>query len=73
MERLPDDQRRVVLLVSFDGMTTDEAAVVLGLPVGTVRSRLARARETLRRSRHGEGTTRSMLRVVGGQDVQDDR
>lgn len=72
LDRLPEDQRRVILLVSVDGMTTDEAAVVLGLPVGTVRSRLARGREALRRSTRGEGTNRSTLRVVGGHDVQND-
>lgn len=71
VDRLPEDQRRVVLLVSVDGMTTDEAAVVLGLPVGTVRSRLARGREALRRSLRSENYARSTLRVVGGHDVRD--
>jgi len=72
VDRLPEDQRRVILLVSIDGMTTDEAAVVLELPVGTVRSRLARGREVLRRSLRNEKSTRATLRVVGGHNVQDD-
>ena len=72
VDRLPEDQRRVILLVSVDGMTTDEAAVVLGLPVGTVRSRLARGREALRRALRSDEPARSTLRVVGGHDVQDD-
>ena len=71
VDRLPDDQRRVILLVSVDGLTTDEAAVVLGLPVGTVRSRLARGREALRRlARREAPVSGSALRLVGGHDVQ---
>lgn len=70
VDRLPDDQRRVILLVSVDGLTTDEAAVVLDLPVGTVRSRLARGREALRRLAHREAGGTSALRLVGGHDVQ---
>ena len=46
--RLPEPQRRAVLLVGLEDMSYDEAAAVLGLPVGTVRSRLGRARERLR-------------------------
>lgn len=72
LDRLPEDQRRVILLVSVDGLTTDEAAELLGLPVGTVRSRLSRGREALRRLSRGEAPARSTLRVVGGHDVQDD-
>jgi RNA polymerase sigma-70 factor, ECF subfamily len=46
--RLPDEQRQVILLVGLEGMRYDEAAAILGIPIGTVRSRLSRARETLR-------------------------
>jgi RNA polymerase sigma-70 factor, ECF subfamily len=46
--RLPDEQRQVVLLVGLEGMRYDEAATILGIPIGTVRSRLSRGRETLR-------------------------
>lgn len=71
LDRLPDDQRRVILLVSVDGLTTDEAAELLGLPVGTVRSRLARGREALRRlTRRDPAPVASALRLVGGHDVQ---
>jgi RNA polymerase sigma-70 factor, ECF subfamily len=46
--KLPEEQRKVVLLVGLDGMQYDEAASMVNLPVGTVRSRVARGRETLR-------------------------
>lgn len=45
--QLNDDQRAVVALVLVEGLSYDEAAGVLGVPVGTVTSRLARARERL--------------------------
>lgn len=49
LEQLPDEQRQIILLVSVEGMTTDEGATVLGLPIGTVRMQLARGRDALRR------------------------
>jgi RNA polymerase sigma-70 factor (ECF subfamily) len=45
---LSEGQRQVVLLVGLEGMTYDEAAKILGVPIGTVRSRLGRARDALR-------------------------
>jgi RNA polymerase sigma-70 factor (ECF subfamily) len=46
---LPEEQRQVILLVGLEGMRYEEVASVLGVPIGTVRSRLSRGRETLRR------------------------
>lgn len=46
--RLPEDQRRALLLVALQGATFDEAAQALDIPRGTLMSRLARARATLR-------------------------
>lgn len=46
--RLPDEQRAVVLLVGLEQFTYEEAARVLGVPIGTIMSRLSRARERLR-------------------------
>ena len=47
ISRLNEDQRMVVALVLIDGMPYKEAAQVLDIPVGTLTSRLARAREAL--------------------------
>ena len=47
--KLPDTQRSAVLLVALEGMRYGEVAAVLGVPVGTIRSRLSRGREALRR------------------------
>lgn len=44
---LPEDQRAVLMLVTVDGLSYQEAADALGIPMGTVMSRLARARTRL--------------------------
>src|SRR5579864_2099059 len=49
MARLPEEQRQVLLLVGLEGMRYEQVAMVLRLPVGTVRSRLSRGRDALRR------------------------
>jgi RNA polymerase sigma-70 factor, ECF subfamily len=46
---LPIEQREAILLVGLEGLRYDEAAAVAGVPIGTVRSRLSRGREALRR------------------------
>jgi RNA polymerase sigma factor (sigma-70 family) len=46
--RLPEDQRAVLLLVSLEDLTYEEVAKITGVPVGTVMSRLSRARSRLR-------------------------
>ena len=48
LARLPDEQRLVILLVGLEGMRYEEVATVLGIPIGTVRSRLSRGRDMLR-------------------------
>lgn len=48
MQALPDEQREVLLLVAVEEMSYAEAAAALSIPVGTLMSRLARARATLR-------------------------
>ena len=49
VRRLPEKYRTVVVLCYWQGLTQDQAAAQLGCPLGTVRSRLARARNLLRR------------------------
>jgi RNA polymerase sigma-70 factor (ECF subfamily) len=63
---LPDDQREALHLVALEGLSVAQAAEVLGVPPGTVMSRVGRARATLRRFE--DGSARPALRVVGGRD-----
>jgi RNA polymerase sigma-70 factor (ECF subfamily) len=51
---LPAEQRAVLLLVGVEDISYQDAAHVLGVPIGTVMSRLSRGRERLRRAIHGE-------------------
>jgi RNA polymerase sigma-70 factor (ECF subfamily) len=53
LQELSADMREVVTLVLLEGLAYDEAARVLGVPVGTVRSRLFRARAHLRQKVEG--------------------
>ena len=48
MERLPFDQRTAIVLREFDGLSYEEIAFSLDIAVGTVKSRLTRARQALR-------------------------
>lgn len=49
IDALPASMRDVLLLVALDEVSYEEASVMLSIPVGTVRSRVSRARATLRR------------------------
>jgi RNA polymerase sigma-70 factor (ECF subfamily) len=48
LDALPFDQRTAIVLREVDGLSYDEIAFSLGVAVGTVKSRLTRARQTLR-------------------------
>lgn len=50
---LPDSYRSVILLVGLEGMSYRQAADILGVPIGTIMSRLSRGREMLRRHMDG--------------------
>jgi RNA polymerase sigma-70 factor (ECF subfamily) len=47
MQRLPEEQRLAVSLVLVEGLSYQEAADVMEVPIGTLTSRLARARDAL--------------------------
>ena len=49
LAQLPLEQRQVILLVGLEGLSYQDAAEILGIPVGTVRSRLSRGRDVLRK------------------------
>ncbi len=61
--RLPADQRAVLLLVTLEEMSYEDVAHTLGIPIGTVMSRLSRAREKLRALMLGQ-TPPAKLKVV---------
>lgn len=46
--KLPQEQREVILLVGLEGMSYEQAAAAIRVPVGTIRSRLSRGRDALR-------------------------
>lgn len=63
LNHLPDEQREVLLLVALEEMGYADIATTLGIPVGTVMSRLSRGRERLRLIMNGEQAN-ARLRVV---------
>ncbi|MBX9581720.1 MAG: RNA polymerase sigma factor, partial [Gemmataceae bacterium] len=71
IDRLPDRLRRAVVLCYLEGLTAAEAGRRLGCPTGTVESRLATARRTLRvwLARRGVTTPVGVFAFVGGEVV----
>ena len=61
-DQLSDDQREILVLIAIEGLKYEEAAATLGIPIGTVRSRVARARQALRDIL--EGHQEKSLRLV---------
>jgi RNA polymerase sigma factor (sigma-70 family) len=60
---LPAEQREILLLIALEEMTYEEVASTLGIPLGTVMSRLSRGRERLRTLMEGRPVV-SSLKVV---------
>jgi RNA polymerase sigma-70 factor (ECF subfamily) len=72
---LPDQQRAALHLVAVEGLSYQEAAASLGIPMGTLMSRLSRARAAIRSFDEGREAMPAagdgkppLLRVVGGTD-----
>jgi polysaccharide biosynthesis/export protein len=69
VRRLPERYRGPVVLCYWEGLTQEQAAAQLGCPLGTVRSRLARAREILRRRLTRRGAAPLAGLGVAGLDL----
>ena len=67
LARLSPEHRQILLLVCIEEMSYAEAGLLLGLPIGTVMSRLSRARAQLREWCGDAPPSRPALRVVGRQ------
>lgn len=63
LAKLPDDFRTTVVLSDIEGMTYEEIAVATNVPIGTVRSRLARGRALLRRELERFAIDRGYIRA----------
>jgi RNA polymerase sigma-70 factor (ECF subfamily) len=63
LARLPEAQRAALVLIALEDFSYSEAARVLGLPLGTLMSRLARGREALRRAMSEDAPPQ--LHIVG--------
>lgn len=63
LRHLPNEQREILLLIALEEMSYAEIAALLGIPIGTVMSRLSRGREKLRLIMEGQLAS-TKLRVV---------
>jgi hypothetical protein len=63
LDLLPPEQRAVVLLVALEDVSYDEAAEILDVPIGTIRSRLSRGRESLRALWRADARVERLRRV----------
>ena len=61
VKRLPEAQRTVMILVVFEGLSYSDAAEKLGVPIGTVMSRLSRARQALAGTSIPVGSLRTVV------------
>ncbi len=71
IQKLAERHRRPIVLCDLEGLTHEQAARLLGTPVGTIKSRLSRGRELLRRrlSRNGPALSDDMLIVAMAPDA----
>jgi RNA polymerase sigma-70 factor, ECF subfamily len=71
--RLPAEQRETLLLITLEGMKYEEVAQLCDVPIGTVRSRLSRARDELRRITEGANPGACVGRDLSKLDEQPGR
>jgi RNA polymerase sigma-70 factor (ECF subfamily) len=69
VESLPPLHREVVLLVDVEGFSYKDAADTLGVPIGTVMSRLHRARQQLQKSLYDYAVESGIVRASGMRQV----
>ncbi|EJN06101.1 sigma-70 family RNA polymerase sigma factor [Phyllobacterium sp. YR531] len=67
-DTLPEEQRSALHLVAIEGLSYEEAAGILGIPIGTLMSRISRARASMRASEGEESSRAANLRIVGGRN-----
>lgn len=65
---LPEEQRAALSLVALEDLSYQEAAQALGVPVGTLMSRVSRARAQLRALEENPAQPVQHLRLIGGKD-----
>jgi len=70
LDSLPHDYKMVVLLADIEGFSYKDAATALGVPIGTVMSRLHRARQQLQKSLYDYALESGIVRGNGSQQVQ---
>ena len=66
---LPVEQREALSLIALEGLSYAEAARVADIPLGTLMSRVARARSALRAFEAGQPAP--SLRLIGGRDAHE--
>jgi RNA polymerase sigma factor (sigma-70 family) len=71
LDRLAEDDREILRLTAWEGLSPNEAAVVVGIPAVTARSRLLRARRRVRRELAALGWPGEHLTPVGAEHVEE--
>jgi RNA polymerase sigma-70 factor (ECF subfamily) len=67
--KLSEEHKEILFLVAIDGFAYEEAGEILAIPIGTVRSRLSRARATLKELADGTKTVKTEIDPDGGTSV----
>src|SRR5271166_1964046 len=72
LARISEEQRQIILLVGLEGISYEEAATILDMPIGTIRSRLSRGRAALRNlmDRRDGAEAASSAGSLGGLDIR---